>query len=109
MRRRARYDDSQSHYQRRRQPGPQNTSTGYARYHGFLAATKRASLKADRDLIVNGKSFSESEGQRSLEAIIKTRKKFTAVLAANDLLALGCLSIPEDANADLHRGCDTSR
>ncbi len=70
--------------------GPQNTSTGYARYRGFLAATRETSLKADRDLIVNGKSFSESEGQRSLEAIIKTRKKFTAVLAANDLLALGC-------------------
>lgn len=71
--------------------GPQNTSTGYHRYLAFLAATKEHGLKIDRRLIVNGKSFSEAEGQACLTRIIAENDKgFTAVVAANDLLALGC-------------------
>jgi LacI family transcriptional regulator len=71
--------------------GPQNTSTGYYRYLAFLAATKEHGLKIDRSMIVNGKSFSEAEGQSCLSRIIDAHgNRFTAVVAANDLLALGC-------------------
>lgn len=71
--------------------GPQNTSTGYHRYLAFLAATKEHGLKIDRSLVVNGKSFSEAEGQACLTKIIaENDRRFTAVVAANDLLALGC-------------------
>jgi LacI family transcriptional regulator len=71
--------------------GPQSTSTGYYRYLAFLAATKEHGLKLDRSLIVNGKSFSEAEGKNCLSKIIDTNgTRFTAVVAANDLLALGC-------------------
>lgn len=71
--------------------GPQNTSTGYHRYQAFLAAIKENGLKIDRSLIVNGKSFSEAEGKNALSRIIDANaERFTAVLSANDLLALGC-------------------
>lgn len=71
--------------------GPQSTSTGYFRYQAFLAAIKEHGLKIPRSLIVNGKSFSEAEGKHALSRIIDANgNRFTAVLSANDLLALGC-------------------
>jgi LacI family transcriptional regulator len=44
-----------------------------------------------RGLVVNAKSFSEAEGKSCLSGMIReSRGEFTAVVAANDLLALGC-------------------
>jgi LacI family transcriptional regulator len=76
--------------------GPQSTSTGYARYRAFVAAIKERGLDTDRRMIVNGKAFSEVAGKESLSKIIQTEGvKFTAVVAANDLLALGCFDALE--------------
>ena len=70
--------------------GPQNTSTGYTRYRTFLKMLKIFGLPVDRDLIVNAKAYTEPAGQAALEHIMEYEKKFTAILTANDLLALGC-------------------
>ncbi len=70
--------------------GPQNTSTGYTRYRTFLKMSKKNGLPVDRDLIVNAKAYTEPAGQAALEHIMGYEKKFTAILTANDLLALGC-------------------
>lgn len=86
--------------------GPQDTSTGYTRYRAFIAALHTSGLRTDRDLVVNAKAFSELAGYQALTDILKTRKKFTAVVTANDLLALGCydtleerkLSCPDDVS-----------
>jgi LacI family transcriptional regulator len=76
--------------------GPQSTSTGYVRYRAFLAAIKERGLEIDRQMIVNGKAFSEASGKESLATIIQTEGvSFTAVVAANDLLALGCFDALE--------------
>jgi LacI family transcriptional regulator len=84
--------------------GPERYSTGKARHEGFLAAMKAAGLQADRKLIRFTRSFTESEGARVFRRLLDDRKKFSAVFAGNDLLALGCydvmaevgLSCPED-------------
>ena len=77
--------------------GPQSTSTGYVRYRAFLAAIKERGLDIDRQMIVNGKAFSEAAGKESLAKIIQTEgMHFTAVVAANDLLALGCFDALEE-------------
>jgi LacI family transcriptional regulator, galactose operon repressor len=77
--------------------GPQSTSTGYVRYRAFLAAIKERGLEIDRAMIVNGKAFSEPAGKESLAKIIETEGvSFTAVVAANDLLALGCFDALEE-------------
>jgi LacI family transcriptional regulator len=77
--------------------GPLNTSTGYRRHRAFLAATKDHGLQIDPSLIVNAKAFTEAEGRDCLSGIIQAKAaEFTAVIAANDLLALGCF----DALAD---------
>jgi LacI family transcriptional regulator len=70
--------------------GPQNTSTGRDRYLAFRQLMKNGQLKSHADLIVNAKAFTEAEGERVLGSMLKLRQKFTAVVAANDLLALGC-------------------
>jgi LacI family transcriptional regulator len=74
--------------------GPQNTSTGHARYRAFLSLCKEMRLKVSRDIIVNGNAFSEAAGRAALNQILdKSVTPFTAVVAANDLLALGCLDV----------------
>jgi LacI family transcriptional regulator len=84
--------------------GPQDLSTGLERYRGFLGAMKAAGLKADPALIAVAGIYSEREGERALLTLLDGKKRFTAVVAANDLLALGCydaltsrrLSCPRD-------------
>ncbi len=81
--------------------GPQRTSTGYARYHAFLKMAKKAGITIDRDLITNAGEYTEPAGQAAFHKLIQTGKNFTAVVAANDLLALGCY----DALEELGRRC----
>jgi LacI family transcriptional regulator len=70
--------------------GPQSTSTGYVRYHAFRKRAVERGIDADKALIVNATGFTEPAGACALEALLDTGKRFTAVLTANDLLALGC-------------------
>jgi LacI family transcriptional regulator, galactose operon repressor len=72
--------------------GPLNTSTGHRRHRAFLAVAKQHGLDTTRrGLVVNAKSFSEAEGKSCLSRMIReSRGEFTALVAANDLLALGC-------------------
>jgi LacI family transcriptional regulator len=81
--------------------GPQRTSTGYARYRAFLKTAKRAGLKIDRKLVANAREFSEQAGQATFHELIAADNKFTAVVTANDLLALGVF----DAMAELGLSC----
>ncbi len=76
--------------------GPQRTSTGYARYRAFLKTAKKAGIAIDRDLVINAREYSEPAGQAAFHELIQTGKKFTAVLSANDLLALGCYDALEE-------------
>lgn len=71
--------------------GPQNTSTGHTRYRSFVELRKRFGLAPDRGLAVNATDYKEAAGQDALRRILTRRRDFTAVLAANDLLALGCV------------------
>lgn len=73
--------------------GPERYSTGKARHQGFLDAMKRAGLKADRSIIRFTRNFTESEGARVFRKLLDDKRKFTAVFAGNDLLALGCYDV----------------
>jgi LacI family transcriptional regulator len=84
--------------------GPQSTSTGYGRYHALVENAEKLGLELDNELLINATAFSETAGAATLNALLDSGKAFTAVLTANDLLALGCydalrargLSCPED-------------
>jgi len=77
--------------------GPLDTSTGHARHKAFLKTVKSQGLRVDSDLVETADAYSIDAGQRSMEALIKSRKTFTAVVAANDLLAMGCVDALERA------------
>jgi len=70
--------------------GPQELSTGFLRREGFVAAMKEAGLEADPNLILVGNAFVESEGERLCNELLDRETGVTAILAGNDLMALGC-------------------
>ena len=76
--------------------GPQRTSTGYARYRAFLKTAKKAGIVIDRELAINAGEFSEQAGQAAFNKLVETGKPFTAVVTANDLLALGVFDALEE-------------
>src|SRR4051795_13154793 len=71
--------------------GPQEVSTGLARYDGFASGMSRAVLKPDPALVRFGRSFTEPEGARVCVEIL--RGKPTAIVCGNDLMALGCYDV----------------
>lgn len=70
--------------------GPRNLSTGHGRYRGFLDAMRENGLEPDPELVVTCQAFTESEGKRAIATLLDGDQGFTAVIAGNDLLALGC-------------------
>jgi len=76
--------------------GPQDTSTGHDRFLAFKKLQRKGTFKSHDDLILNCKAFTEAEGHRGFLSILDKNRKFTAVVAANDLLALGCYDAMEE-------------
>jgi LacI family transcriptional regulator len=70
--------------------GPQNTSTGHRRYLGFLEAMRALGLEpSDQDVIFSD-WYTEEEGARRCGELLARSPRLTAIVAANDLLAIGC-------------------
>jgi LacI family transcriptional regulator len=68
--------------------GPQNTSTGRERAAAFRTAMRARSLPAT-GAVVPCASFTAAAGAEATSALLDKRREFTALVAANDLLALG--------------------
>lgn len=71
--------------------GPNHLSTGHLRNRGFRHAMRQAGLVPDPGLMVLAENFSEEPGRLACTDLIARHNEFTALIAANDLLALGCL------------------
>jgi LacI family transcriptional regulator len=69
--------------------GPQHTSTGYHRARTFVEFMKEHDLQSD--LIESASKFTVEEGQQAFRRLLARDNNFTAVVAGNDLLALGCM------------------
>lgn len=86
--------------------GPQDLSTGVGRYRGFMAEMENSSLEATEESIVFVDSFSIVAGFRACKDLLVRNGDVTAIVAANDMLAIGCyqairdagLSCPEDVS-----------
>ena len=86
--------------------GPQSLSTGYGRYRGFLASMDDTGLKTDKTLVSFASAFSIAEGLRCATELLSLPAPPTAIVAGNDMLALGCytaierlgLRCPEDVS-----------
>ena len=70
--------------------GPQHVSTGRRRREGFVEAMRSAGLKAPARRITVANAFTEPEGARACEQLLRVKPRVTAIVAANDRLAIGC-------------------
>jgi len=73
--------------------GPQQTSTGVARSRAFRYAVRDLGLADDPELVMECGYWSEAEGAQGLRRILDAGVEFTAVVAGNDLIALGCYDV----------------
>jgi LacI family transcriptional regulator len=72
--------------------GPQTVSTGFNRYSAFLRHRDLAGLNARPALVAYAKAFNETEGERCAEELLAAGRQFSAVVCANDRLAIGAIS-----------------
>jgi LacI family transcriptional regulator len=69
--------------------GPQHVSTGALRRAGFKAATARAELSARDIAIETARAYTREEGRLAALRLLDRKHIPTAIVGANDLLALG--------------------
>lgn len=75
--------------------GPLDTSTGARRAKGFSDAMRSLGLPAGP--VARAKRFNEEEGRRAATVMLAKRPRVTAIVAANDLVALGVLDAAAEA------------
>ncbi len=70
--------------------GPQYVSTGLARYQSFLHWTHAYDVQPGSDLVAFADRFTDGAGASAFRELMARDRPFTAVVAANDLIAIGC-------------------
>lgn len=73
--------------------GPSATSTGVTRSRAFVNAVRDRGLDDDPALVVACDLWTEECGADALRTLLDTVGGFTAVVAGNDLIALGCYDV----------------
>ena len=73
--------------------GPQSTSTGVVRSRAFHSAIRDLGLEIDPSLVVACDFWTEDEGAKALRSVLDSGTEFSAVVAGNDLIALGCYDV----------------
>ncbi|MBC6461140.1 LacI family DNA-binding transcriptional regulator [Actinomadura sp. HBU206391] len=73
--------------------GPQTTSTGVVRSRAFRHAIRDYGVVDDPALIVECAHWSEGDGASSMRELLDRGTGCTAVVAGNDLIALGCYDV----------------
>jgi LacI family transcriptional regulator len=71
--------------------GPAQMATGHARIVGFEIAMKRHGLKSN--VVVEASEFTREAGRAACEQLLARHKGVTAIVAGNDLIALGCYDV----------------
>jgi LacI family transcriptional regulator len=86
--------------------GPQDISTGTARLRGYREAMRSHGLAVGEGDIIYSSGYTVEEGLRCGAELLESASDLTAVVAANDMLAVGCygaldeldLRCPEDVS-----------
>jgi LacI family transcriptional regulator len=83
--------------------GPRSLSTGVTRMRGFNLAVGELGLADPQPPVIVGEAFTREAGHGACLRLIAEHPDVTAIVAGNDLLALGCY----DAFAERHISCPT--
>ncbi len=73
--------------------GPLTTSTGVTRSRAFRNAVRDLELDDDPALVTSCDYWNEEDGAQALTRLLDAGVEFTAVVAGNDLIALGCYDV----------------
>jgi LacI family transcriptional regulator len=71
--------------------GPADMSTGASRCEGFLAAMREHGLEPSA--VIRSRVYTRDEGVSVAHELFALAPNTTAIIAANDLLAIGCLDV----------------
>ena len=77
--------------------GPQDTSTGLERSGAFTQAVRSHALPTNRQQIQVCSAYNEAAGAEAARRLLASGRDFTAILAGNDLIALGVLAVLAEA------------
>jgi LacI family transcriptional regulator len=80
--------------------GPQDTSAGVLRARAFRGAAHDHGLDYDDRLVIACDRWSEDAGASAMSALLSSDVPFTAVVAGNDLIALGCYDVFTERGID---------
>ena len=69
--------------------GPQELSTGFERHQGYVRGLNANNIEYDAGLVEFCDAFTEEEGRRAASRLLASGQDFTAVVAANDMIAIG--------------------
>jgi LacI family transcriptional regulator len=83
--------------------GPQNSSTGHTRASAFTDYLRIRDLQAD--LIEIADRYTVDAGRLALQRLMRNQKDFTAIVAGNDLLALGCMDAIHESGLSVPADC----
>jgi LacI family transcriptional regulator len=86
--------------------GPQQTSTGLNRLHGFRSHMSALGLEHGSDVIEEADWYQMGPGHESAGVLLDRRPDLTALVAANDLIALGAYQAIRDRGLEV--GVDIS-
>jgi LacI family transcriptional regulator len=73
--------------------GPQTTWTGQVRLRAYRSALQDHEIAYDEELVAFTDQFIETEGARGTRELLDRGVSFTAMIAGNDLHALGCFDV----------------
>jgi LacI family transcriptional regulator len=76
--------------------GPLDLSTGFDRHEGFLTAMREAGLAPEPGHVVVSGAFTEDQGALACRELLDGATDLTAIVAGNDLIALGCYDVLAD-------------
>jgi len=77
--------------------GPQEASTGVSRLRGFREGMATHGLEVREELIAYAGRYTVEDGTRCARELLTVPGGFTAVAAANDMLAVGCYAALDEA------------
>lgn len=81
--------------------GPSDVSTGLTRREAFVASMRSAGIGSDSGLIVESESFRIEAGYEACNRLLESGRGFTAIVAGNDLIALGCYDALSERGIDV--------
>ena len=83
--------------------GPQHLSTGMGRYQAFLTRMQSLGHYVDTSVVEEADWYQVDPGYKAAMRLLERRPDLTAIVAANDLIALGCYVAVRESGGEIPR------